>query len=246
MRDQLMRRLRASAFVLVALLGFAAAAQAAVYVGKWDPPYGEPFDNLGWRGEIKIDAPTNCGAGSGFSGVVTCTPGAATVSYAFVELYLLDQGPTFPTASLLTFAPVSLSVTSLEFTGGVLTGAITTRSAFIHDPLNDVDFALQFVLDGLPSVPGLPDVPGADTYSGPVLWYRDKVCIEEHHKKGDYDHDDDCDCYKTITGVNDLNSPDTKPNLVFTQVPEPSSLALVLVAGLAAGGLRRGARRRVG
>lgn len=245
MREKFIRAARKAMAAMAAVLGFVTTSHAAVYVGAWDPPYGNAFPNLGWRGEVVINAPTNCGASASFTGVAPCTPGAAFVTSAFVELYLLDTGPALPTYNTLTFTPSSMNVVNLAFSGGALTGAVTSRSNWIYDATMDVEFALQFAFGGMAVAPTLPKVTGASTYSGPVLWYKDMVCIREHHARNDYDHEEECEKYKTVTGTNDLASAATRPQLSFTQVPEPSSLALVLAGMMGVVGVRRTARRRV-
>lgn len=42
------------------LLGLTGAAQATLVVGTWDPAYGSPFPNLGWRGTATLSASENC------------------------------------------------------------------------------------------------------------------------------------------------------------------------------------------
>jgi len=199
------------AFAWVAVAAFVSSSQAAVYVGNWIAPYGDPFGDLGWRGEVQIDAPTNCGAATGFSGVVTCSAGAATVSYAFVEFYSLSD-PALATQNTLGFAPpapASFTVNKLELDNGSLTGVVTGRSDFVFDSMNNVDFALQFAVDGILATP----LPGRITvptdYSGPILIYRETV-------NGGY-----------LYGTNNLTNAANRPVLTFAQVPEPGTLALL-------------------
>jgi hypothetical protein len=240
MTDLFMRSIRALALGMVAWLAFVGPAHALAYVGRWDPAYGQPFNDLGWRGEIKVDSPTNCGAAADFTGIVTCAPGAAVVNYSFVELYMLSDPST--TVDLLTFAPpapATFTVNMLEFADGAITGLVTGRSDFIYDPVEDVDFALQFAVDGIMATP-LPGRIGVPTdYTGPILIFRDMICIEEHHKKGDYDHDEDCDDYKFAYGTNNLTDVANRPVVTFSVVSEPGTLALVLFGVLAGAGLRR-------
>jgi hypothetical protein len=240
MNFQLFRSVRAVLLGLVAAFAAAGAANATAYVGKWDPAYGDPFNNLGWRGEINIDAPGDCGASSGFTGIVTCAPGAAVVNYAFVELYLLsDPGTTIDTLTFAPPAPATFTVNKLQFTAGELTGAVTGMSSWLYNADLDVNFALEFAVNGVVGTPLPAGMTVPTDYSGPILIYQDKTCIEEHHKRGDYDHDDECDCYKFTYGTNDLVSTASRPVLAFAAVPEPGSLALVLAGGLMAGGLYR-------
>ena len=45
----------------LATLGLAAqTAQASYVVGVWDPTYGPPFTDLGWRGTVTVDVPAAC------------------------------------------------------------------------------------------------------------------------------------------------------------------------------------------
>lgn len=243
----ILRRLRAALFTALAACGFVASANATVYAGAWDPPYGDAFPNLGWRGEVLFDVPATCGVSGNFTGVAPCAPGSATFQSAFVGLYLLNEGPAFPTRSTLTFAPSSMNIAQLAYTGGELLGLVTSRSNWVWDSMNDVWFALQFAYEGQTVAPGnLSKFEGGDSYSGPVLWYKDLVCVENYRRNhhGVYDAEDDheCDRYRWVTGTNDLVSAVSRPVLTFAQVPEPGTLALVLAAGLVGVRLRRGRR----
>ena len=57
---------RAKSFLSVALVSAAATlggtAQAAFYTGTWDPAYGGPFPNLGWKATGLFDVPDACAA----------------------------------------------------------------------------------------------------------------------------------------------------------------------------------------
>ncbi len=59
--------LRVATLTAVAALGSLGTAQAAVYVGKWDPAYGAPYNGspaLGFTGQAKFYVPDGCLAGS--------------------------------------------------------------------------------------------------------------------------------------------------------------------------------------
>lgn len=59
--------LRVATLTAVAALGSFGTAQAAVYVGKWDPAYGPPYNlspALGFTGQAKFYVPDGCLAGS--------------------------------------------------------------------------------------------------------------------------------------------------------------------------------------
>ena len=61
MAVSLLRTLFNRSLALLALAAAAAGPAQAVYVvGNWDPAYGSPFGNLGWRGVVKADVPASC------------------------------------------------------------------------------------------------------------------------------------------------------------------------------------------
>ena len=193
--------------LLLAAVG-ASSAQAATYHGVWDPTFGTPFTNLGWRGTadyfipdtctptgtIDIDNSTNCG-------------GAAAVTSAQVEFYdATDSGQT--TISTLVFNPSSLGVGTLRFVAGELTQLTTTLSNLVN-PVEDLSafgvtsstsFALDFNLGGV------------------FLFWQD--CGSEYYFAS---HETYC-----RSGYNDnQNFP---PHFTITRVPEPGTLALACLA----------------
>ena len=54
-----------AALLLVGMLGGLESAQAAVYVGHWDPLFGTPFDELSWSAEAEFFIPDSCLATDG-------------------------------------------------------------------------------------------------------------------------------------------------------------------------------------
>jgi hypothetical protein len=211
----------AAALVLNSLRGLALAvaclagpAQAAVYTGVWDPTFGNPFTNLGWRGQAQYDVPGSCEpSGSGdISNAVDCG-GLASISSAMVELYDVTASGQ-PTLATLVFNPASMTVNTLRYVDGVLTQLSSGASALV-DPTEDlsafnvdasVSFFLQFSLT-----------------DGPRLGWTS--CGSEFN-----------DCQR---GFNDgVNNP---PRFSINRVPVPGTLPL---AGLALLALGAAARRR--
>lgn len=236
------KRFAATLATVAGLLGVA-TADAAVYTGVWDPPYGTQWTNLGWNGSAVFNVPEFCNPLPG-SGLVTITnlgscDGAATVQSASVGLYtLVPSVATAPAAAVssptntLIFNPSTLTISRMRFLDGVLIGLETSESdpeadTIVTAPPFPVDFSLQFVLDYSDDVPALTNGPSPSlfsNYSGPLLFFSAGIC----------------EC----SGV---NSSDFLPTFTITRtdVPEPATLALGAL-GLAAigwGRRRRAARQ---
>ena len=226
-----------AAIVLAAALGASGQAQAAVYGGSWDPAYGAPFADLGWKGTATFFIPDACLLGSGLiQNTDVCSNGSMKVLGATVDFYNYTNDPTGSTVlETLIFDPLApnVSVSRMQVTNGQLVGVDSS----IFAPLlatnliagsGKYSFSLQFTSD-----------------HGAKLFYSEKTGDERRDTQ-----DDDSDCNFSNfggpnteeCGVNDFkNSPATmKYSLV---VPEPGTYALVL-AGLGAMGLVARRRRR--
>jgi len=94
-------------------LAAAASAHAGYIVGQWDPDFGQPFGQMGWKGEVRLDFSDNtlgtCVPGSNLVG---CTP--ITLTYAHVTLYNVNTPAV--AAEVLDFTNY-LTLTSLVLDG---------------------------------------------------------------------------------------------------------------------------------
>ncbi len=108
------RRALAS-LLLASLLVATGTAQATYVVGTWDPVYGTPFANLGWRGSATVQANPSCLALPGIvpNNGIACPP--MTVINATVEFY--DISTPLITAETLDFTN-AVNLTSLSVVAG--------------------------------------------------------------------------------------------------------------------------------
>lgn len=190
---------------------FSGSANAAVYTGVWDPTYGNPFTNLGWRGTAEYFVPDTCVPGGtiDISNSIDCS-NAAIVTQAQVEFYDINASGQ-PTISTLVFNPASLIIGTLSYVAGELTQLTTTGSNYVS-PVEDLsafgvnsntEFSLFFTLDG------------------PRLAWQQ--CYDEYFTYAAY-----CEC---ASGVNDATQ--FPATFTITRVPEPGTLALACLALLA-------------
>ena len=198
--------------LLVLAAVFSGSAQAAVYTGVWDPPYGAPFSNLGWRGAAEFFVPDTCEpSGSGLALNIAWLPlvpgncsGQAIVTSAEVELFNL----TTYEAVTLNFNPSSLRIWAMEYTDGDMTNLATASSNYIDPTVTlggafntNTAFSLFF-----------------DIHTGPRLLWRECTGSGWHqHCRG---------------GINS-DAPGNRPEFIVSRVPEPGTLALACLGLLA-------------
>lgn len=210
----------ASAMVgMAATLVFSGQAHAVQFVGEWDPAFGSPFTELGWRGEATFEIPAAC---LSLNGNVwnndPCSANGMKILSAEVEFYDLDTPSV--TAETLFFDIPSTTVLSMTVTGGVLSGVNGLFPYFRPSNLaiaGHSDFQLSFVdlTPGLAAIFGQPEDPFALlAYILPSCDHGFLFC-KAFGKAG-------------FSDVQTAGGGDTF--LTFRAVPEPGSLALMLPA----------------
>jgi hypothetical protein len=143
------RRLIARLALGLFALGVLGTAQAALYVGAWDPAFGNPYPNLGWRGSVTVFVPPSCDqAGTTGTVLVNNLPSAtgpscngnAQVTSAQVVLYDLNNAS---------------NTQNLDFTG-----LLSLQNLLFIDGENDLDI-VQTVQEKL--IPSLRRNHGEDS-----------------------------------------------------------------------------------
>ena len=213
--NALQRVLTAAAVCAALTVAAVGPAQATYVVGSWDPAYGAPFTNLGWRGTSTSDIPADCLAlgtvGTVLNNGLAC-PLMSVVS-AQVEFYDLTDS-TQTTADTLDFsAAVAVSSIFLHTVTGALGGLdlVSLAPVLSTTPLASIggqqaNFWLQQVT--LPS----------GSLRARLHWGTDSV---------------------NVMGTNDEAR---YPAIVtLSVVPEPGSLALALAAFAALAAFSRSA-----
>lgn len=207
---------------MAATLVFSGQAHAVQFVGEWDPAFGSPFPNLGWRGEATFEIPAAC---LSLNGNVwnndPCSANGMKILSAEVEFYDLDT-PSVPAETLLFDIP-STSVLSMTVSGGLLTGVNGLFPYFVSSSLNiagNSDFQLSFVdlTPGLANLLGQPEDPFALlAYILPSCNHGFTVCMI-FGKAG----------FSEVQAGGSGGGGNTF--MTFRAVPEPGSLALMLPA----------------
>ena len=224
------------ASLATAVFGFATfgAAQAAVYLGEWEPLYslpGSPYTTLGWRGKAKVNIPSAPGCFDNGATTTNCLPGpflqdAEVVFYDFstnINLARIDwntgelSGVSISGILDNGVKPVQLNTDVFPYKQPTPIGGFLLDGPY--GGFLNVDFALQFVIDGSFDQ-FLYFGPKGGPFTGPVLF---------------------ADTCGECVGINDWKG-NPPVNFTFTQVPEPGTLALAALALVAAGSAARRTR----
>lgn len=137
-----------AASLMMAGMLFAAPIHAVTIIGKWDPSFGFPFPDLGWRGEARFFLPKACLALSGWvPNSDSCSDFSMKIISAEVEFYKVSD-PTNPAfQEILDFDLPLSDVDSMRIESGSVTGV---NGMFLYSrpstlPLAGAPFA-SFVL----------------------------------------------------------------------------------------------------
>jgi hypothetical protein len=145
------QKLKSAAAALALVAGAALPAHAAVFVGTWDPAFGAPFNDLGWRGDVTVFVPDACLAQAGLVfNTAPCSGNAMQLVSAQVEFFNLAN--PLVTVETLSFASPTggPGVTGMVITGGAVTGVVGEFN-YLVDAFSSiagggaVDFGLGFV-----------------------------------------------------------------------------------------------------
>ncbi|MBC7735016.1 MAG: PEP-CTERM sorting domain-containing protein [Bacteriovorax sp.] len=105
----------------------AAPAQATVYRGTYDPSYGGPFPDLGWKATVDFNVPNTCLGQADGNYAVTGNCAGFSVLSAEVDFYnsTIDSNPqTSPVLESFMLSP-SVIVNGVTIAGGQLAGVGT-------------------------------------------------------------------------------------------------------------------------
>lgn len=235
--------IRSKAFAAL-FLGLAAAltpvrhADAAIFIGTFDPSFGGNLADLGFRGQATFNIPDACLGQTGFlvSNSALCSNGAMTMTNATVELYRFSN-PLAPTLATTSFAPPPVSLIDALFgtdpsTGqptllGVNTPVVGPRLVNVADLLGSI-YSGNLWLEFHQPAPFNGDVIGllaVDPFApaGAYLFACDPLLDQSTNSPS---------CTQIQSNVATVR---------FSRVPEPATAGLVLlaIAGIAAVRRRR-------
>jgi hypothetical protein len=231
-------RLAVACLSLAALMA-APAAHAAAYRGKIDPLFGATIEgqstgNLGWKAEVTIDIPLAPGCFSNAAGIpaaygcIPASPGPNSPLFTAADLVFYDVITSADLAKV-TWGPGDLSGVKIYgiFDDGskpteidsdrfprftpVGIGGFGTNSTDDDAYGNFLDYAfgVRFIIEEVLS--GRDEHNFPEGFMDPILEWIGPT-----------------DCEECSFGRNNFR--DNPPTVVFTEIPEPGSLAMVALA----------------
>ena len=221
MSSMKLRSLLGSVLLGVGLMAAAATSNAAVFRGSWDPSFGEPYPNLGYRGFADFFVPDECLATDGWVSDGDCD---ASLLSATVELYDFSVGPD-PIEDVVVFAPppvVPDPVLGVFIQSGVLAGVDTSvfGPKFGSASAYSGNLWLEFISGQMPVITFFDTLDTPVPTSGAFL----HACLPDDNEA-------------SLCPEPEVRT--TNPGIVtFQRVPEPGSLALIFGA-IAAGWIAR-------
>lgn len=231
-----LRSVLGSMLIGIGLMTSALTSNAAVFRGSWDPSFGEPYPDLGYRGFADFFVPDECLDGTGWFADGSC--GDMSLLAATVELYDATLGPSAPTIDTVVFAPPAVDPDPVlgvfvQFdpsTGrNEVVGADTSifGPQFGSGPGYSGNLWLEFVSGQMPIITLLDTISALDVVPNGAFLH---ACLPDENEA-------------SLCSTPEVTT--TNPGVVtFQRVPEPGSLALVIGALAAGWAARRSIRKR--
>lgn len=227
MSSMKLRSLLGSILLGAGLMMAAATSSAAIFRGSWDPSFGSPYPDLGYRGFADFFVPDECLATDGWVSVLDCD---ASLLAATVELYDFSAGPD-PIEDVAVFPVVPDPLLGVFIQSGQLMGVDTSIfGPQIGGPVITSAYSgnvwLEFVSGQMP--PPILLLETVDT-PAPTTGAFLHACLPD---EGEASLCPEPEVRTTNPGV-----------VTFQRIPEPGSLALIFGA-LGAGWIARRSIRK--
>jgi len=245
----LLKRVSAAAGV-ASLVAFAGQANAASYVGSWDPAFGDDFPDLGWRGEAVFEIPDAClpqfGGANGVYvnfNVLGTNPsncvdgGGLRIISAEVEFYNVnDSNNVLDTLYFVEpSATITMEVRDNELYG-VIGSFLATATSIIDEVTQegfeqDAPASFQLFFRDLPLGGSLINGPGTADYYAQMRWTQKRTATDctTVQLNRFFSYYDPCSFGYSALDLQSGGSTFLTFQRVI-EVPEPGSLALLLPA----------------